>query len=216
MCAKKRAWLRHEGLAARRVPASRERTWRATCYMLRKLRGRSREGGFGPTERNADEKSSRRVGPAAAVALRFSFRTRDAKRHACAAKASSPSVRSLSRRGQPAIYQYSASSGELSQGSVSAPTERNATTRSSHSVGATAAAAAAEEALRYPLFRLAFSHKQELETAVVLVVAPHDLLVADPGRTAVDLLEVLFPTSDDALPLLKRSRKGRRHRMGSR
>ena len=63
---------------------------------------------------------------------------------------------------------------------------------------------------------LAFNCKQELETAVVLVVAPHDLLVADPRRAPVELLEVRFPASDYAFPLLRPGQKSQRRSVGDR
>lgn len=65
-------------LAACRLVASERGEQPATCSASS---GKYyQEGGFGPTERNAAEISSHRVGPQAAAALRFIFRTRNGLR----------------------------------------------------------------------------------------------------------------------------------------
>lgn len=51
-------------------------------------------------------------------------------------------------------------------------------------------------------FLVAASSERVFEEAVVLVVAPDELLVAQSGRVACLLLEVLLPVSYDAFPVL--------------
>lgn len=55
--------------------------------------------------------------------------------------------------------------------------------------------------------RLAAGGERVFEAAVGLVVAPHELFVADSGRAARLPLEVRLPDSDDPLPLLCRPRR---------
>lgn len=49
---------------------------------------------------------------------------------------------------------------------------------------------------------LCCSREQVPQAAVVLVVAPDDLLVTNVGRAADPLLEIRLPVSDNAFPLL--------------